>query len=315
MADPLVLIYNSEAEYYARKLAAQVPGARYQPAITLEDALPFAAEARVIVGLAPYIPDALFAAAPQLEWVQALTTGIDNLLAHPGLKGVALTNCGGIHGPQMSELAILSMLALARRFPAMVENQKAARWEPWRQSLLQHKTLCIVGLGAIAQTLAGIAAAFGMRVTGVSDGRAEVPGFARVFSRADLPQAMAEADFTVVLVPYSPATHHLVNARAIAAMKPTGFLVNIARGGCVDEAAVLAALQGGRIAGAALDVFSTEPLPEDSPFWSAPNCIVTPHVGGFSDTYHEQALPVIAANMADWVRGGTAALQHRLDKG
>ncbi len=315
MADPLVLIYNSEAEYYARKLAAQVPGARYQPAITLEDALPFAAEARVIVGLAPYIPDALFAAAPQLEWVQALTTGIDNLLAHPGLKGVALTNCGGIHGPQMSELAILSMLALARRFPAMVENQKAARWEPWRQSLLQHKTLCSVGLGAIAQTLAGIAAAFGMRVTGVSDGRAEVPGFARVFSRADLPQAMAEADFTVVLVPYSPATHHLVNARAIAAMKPTGFLVNIARGGCVDEAAVLAALQGGRIAGAALDVFSTEPLPEDSPFWSAPNCIVTPHVGGFSDTYHEQALPVIAANMADWVRGGTAALQHRLDKG
>lgn len=315
MADPLVLIYNSEAEYYARKLAAQVPGARYQPAITLEDALPFAAEARVIVGLAPYIPDALFAAAPQLEWVQALTTGIDNLLAHPGLKGVALTNCGGIHGPQMSELAILSMLALARRFPAMVENQKAARWEPWRQSLLQHKTLCIVGLGAIAQTLAGIAAAFGMRVTGVSDGRAEVPGFARVFSRADLPQAMAEADFTVVLVPYSPATHHLVNAQAIAAMKPTGFLVNIARGGCVDEAAVLAALQGGRIAGAALDVFSTEPLPEDSPFWSAPNCIVTPHVGGFSDTYHEQALPVIAANMADWVRGGTAALQHRLDKG
>lgn len=314
MPDPMVLILDSEAAFYARELATQVPGPRYVGVTDLDAALPLAAEAKVLIGLAPFLKDPLLRAAPQLEWVQALTTGVDNLLDNPALRGVALTNCGGIHGPQMSELAMLAMLALNRRFPAMLDAQRAGRWDRQKQPLLQNKTLCVVGLGAIAQVLAGVAAPFGLRLTGVSDGRAEVPGFDRVFRRAELHAALAEADFTVVLVPYSPATHHLIDAGAIAAMKPSGYLINLARGGCVDEAALLAALTEGRIAGAALDVFATEPLPKGSPFWTAPNCIVTPHVGGFSDTYHEQALPVVARQMAAWLRGGTAALTDRLDR-
>ena len=315
MPDPLVLILDSESAFYASELAARVPGARYVGVTDLAAALPLASEARVLVGLAPFLKDPLLKAAPHLEWVQALTTGVDNLLANPAMQGIALTNCGGIHGPQMSELAILAMLALGRRFPAMLDNQRNARWERHKQPLLQGKTLCIVGLGAIAQVLAGVAAPFGMRLIGVSDGRAEVPGFARVFRRADLAAALAEADFTVVLVPYSPETHHLIDAEALAAMKPSAYLINLARGGCVDEAALLSALREGRIAGAALDVFSTEPLPPGSPFWSAPNTIVTPHVGGYSTTYHEQALPVVVRNMERWLQGGTAALTNRLDKG
>lgn len=310
-----IVIFDSEAPYYARELSARFPGLTITGTHDLDVALAAAPAARVIVGLAPYLPEALLAAAPRLEWIQALTTGVDNLLANPGLSGVALTNCSGIHGPQMSELAILLMIASLRRFPAMLENQRAGRWERWKQPILQGRTVCIVGLGAIADRLSSVCAAFGMQVTGVSDGRTEVPGFARVYRRAELSQAAQEADFLVVLVPYSAQTHHIVDAQVFAAMRPDAWLINIARGGCVDEEALLDALRAGRIAGAGLDVFANSPLPPDSPFWSMPNVIVTPHIGGFSATYHEQALPVVASNIADWLRGGVAALSGRLDRG
>ncbi|MBN8293399.1 D-2-hydroxyacid dehydrogenase [Rhodobacter sp. NTK016B] len=311
---PKVLIFDSEAPFYARELSARLPQAEYLATNDPDEAVMMAPGAKVIIGLAPFIPVPAIAAATGLDWVQALTTGIDNLLTNPDLKGVALTNCSGIHGPQMSELAILSMMALARDFPAILANQNAGLWDRRKQSLLMGKTLCIIGLGAIAETLARVARPFGMQITGVSDGRAEVPGFDRIHRRADLPRAMAEADFTVVLVPYGPATHHIVGPEAIGAMKPGGYLVNLSRGGCVDEDALLAALTEGRIGGASLDVFAQEPLPKESPFWHAPRCIVTPHIGGFSDTYHEQALPVVEARMSEYLSGGVAALTNRLDR-
>ena len=309
-----IVIFDSEAAYYARHLSEQFPSLSITATGDLEEAIAAAADARVLIGLAPYLQDRLLAAAPRLEWVQALTTGVDNLLGNPKMKGAALTSCGGIHGPQMSELAILMMLAGIRRFPAMLDNQRQGRWERWKQPLLSGRTVCIVGLGAIAETLAGICRAFGMTVTGVSSGRSEVPGFARIYRREELPQAAHEADFLVILVPHSPQTHHIINAQVLGAMRPDAWLINIARGGCVDEEALLEVLRSGKIAGAGLDVFAAEPLPPESPFWSMPNVIVTPHIGGFSATYHEQALPVVARNMADWLRGGVSALTGRLDK-
>lgn len=315
MREPTVLIVDSEAPFYARELARQVPGPRYLAAPDAAAAMPLAAQARVIVGLAPGLSADLLSAAPQLEWVQALTTGVDTLLAEPAMTGIALTNCGGIHGPQMSELAILLMLALNRDFPRLLDSQRAARWDRRKQTLLTGKTVCILGIGAIAQTLAPLCNAFGMRVTGVSDGRAQVPGFARIHRRAALTQAVSDADFLVVLTAYSPDTHHIVDATVLASMKPSAFLVNLSRGGCVDEPALIEALRSQTIAGAGLDVFSTEPLPADSPFWTLPNVIVTPHIGGFSDTYQHQALPVVARNLADWRAGGVAGLKNRLDRG
>lgn len=304
-----VLIYDAHAEAYAAAIAAAAPSLTLTLAATEAEALAAAPEAEAIVALAPRISPAILAAAPRLRWIQALTTGIDNIA---GLKGVAITNCHGIHGPQMTEHAVLCMLALARRFPAMLANQRAARWERWPQPLLAGKTACILGLGAIAEHMAGVLSAMGMRLTGVSGGRAEAPGFARIFPRDRLAEAAAEADFLIVLTPYSPATHHVVDAKIFAAMKPGAFLVNIARGGCVDEDALLAALDAKQIAGAALDVFAAEPLPPENPLWSAPGLIATPHVGGFADVYHEQAAPIVAANMVDYARGGIDALKGRL---
>lgn len=311
-----ILIHNAKAGFYAEAIRARFPDLTVIAAPDLPEALAQAPQARVLVGLAPYLPPDLLAAATGIEWLQALTTGVDNLLKPGALADhVVLTNCNGIHGPQMSELAFLLMLALTRRFPAMLENQKRGHWQAWQQPLLQGKTLCILGLGAIAEDLAHRARAFGMRVTGVSDGRAQVPGFARVYRRADLPLAAADCDVLAVLVPYSPTTRHIVDANVLAAMKPSAVLVNIARGGCVDEEALLAALHEGRIAGAGVDVFATEPLPADSPFWTAPNCIVTPHVGGMSDTYHEQALPILLRNIGLWRDGGVEALPGRIAHG
>ncbi len=303
-----VLILDEHAGWYAEALR-HCPGYAFHPARNPEEAMPLAAEAQILIGLAPRIPAGLVAAMPRLEWVQALTTGVDNLLAMKELPAhVALTSCGGFHGPQMSELAVMLMLACARRLPQMITDQTAGNWSRWEQPLLRGKTICIIGLGSIAEYLAGLCGAFGMRVTGVSDGRREAPGIDHVHPRAALSEAASEADFLVVLVPYSPRTHHIVDAGVLAAMKPTAILVNIARGGCVDEDALLAALSEGRIAGAGLDVFATEPLPPESPFCSLPNVIVTPHIGGYADVYRQQALPILAANLDAYRTGGAAAL-------
>jgi phosphoglycerate dehydrogenase-like enzyme len=307
------LIVDKDAGWYAHALRAAFPSCEFVAAPDAASAATHSAGARVLIGLAPGLSASLIAAMPRLAWVHALTTGVDNLLSMPELgRKVAITASRGIHGPQMSELAILLMLSLGRRFPQMLANQSAQVWQRWPQPLLAGKTACLVGLGAIAEALAERARAFGMTVTGVSDGRGEVPGFARIFPRARLCEAATEADFLVVIVPYTPQTHHLVNDAVLAAMPPHAFLINISRGGCVDEAALMRHLETGSIAGAGLDVFATEPLPPGHPIWSAPNVIVTPHIGGMSDTYAAQALPVLARNIAAYIAGGVDVLPDRV---
>jgi len=160
-----------------------------------------------------------------------------------------------------------------------------------------------VGIGAISEALATRCKAFSMRVVGVSNARTEAPGFDRVFSRADLKVAAAEADFLIILVPLQKDTFHMIDGDVVAAMKPSAFLINLARGDVVDEAALIQALREKRIAGAGLDVFSTEPLPRDNPLWSMRNVMITPRVGGMSDIYAEQIFPIIADNIEAWIAG------------
>jgi phosphoglycerate dehydrogenase-like enzyme len=310
-----VLVFDKDAEWYCAELRKACPAYAFHAATTVDQALAQATDAEILSALAPRIPNALVAAMPRLEWVHALTTGVDNLLVMPELRpDVIITNSRGMHGPQMSELAILLMMALARRFPAILANQREAKWDRWPQPLLLGKTVCMVGLGMIAEELAARCEAFGMRVTGVSEGRSQIDGFARIYRRADLRTAAADADFLVVIVPYSRETHHLIDAGVLDAMKPSGILINISRGGCVDEDALLTHLKAGRIAGAALDVFATEPLPADSPLWPQPNLIITPHVGGMADIYAQQALPIAIEHLNAYAEGGAAALPNRISR-
>jgi D-2-hydroxyacid dehydrogenase (NADP+) len=196
----------------------------------------------------------------------------------------------------------------------MLEAQKTAVWNRQLQPVLYGKTLCILGLGSIAETLTLYASTMGMTITGVSDGRESAPGVDRIYKRADLPAAAAEADFLVVLVPLSGATRYIVDAEVLLAMKREAFLINLARGGCVDEAALIEALEAGEIAGAGIDVFEREPLPPDDPLWKAPNVILTPHVGGFADIYAQQCLPTVVANLKIYSESGAGALETALER-
>lgn len=311
-----VLIYNSDAQWFAEQLDQNVQGFQYRAAETEIEAIEHAADSEILIALAPQISDELLIAMPQLRWVHALTTGVDNLLQSKALPDrVALSNSGGFHGPQMSELTFLLMLAATRDYSRMLDNQRAQKWERWPQPLLSGKTVCIVGLGAIAEALAKRCEAFDMRITGVSNGRSSMDGFAKIYSRNALHEAAADCDFLVVLVPYSSATHHLINDAVLSAMGDQAILINIARGGCVDEVALKAHLDRGSIRAAGVDVFAKEPLPRDDPMWTAQRALITPHIGGMSDNYSQQVLPVVIENLQAWRSGGADNLPSLVKRG
>lgn len=311
-----VLIFNRDARWFADQLSQHVGEFAYLAAEAEAEALAHAGSSDILIALAPQISDKLLNHIPQLKWVHALTTGVDNLLHSKALsQDVVLSNSGGIHGPQMSELTFLLMLAALRDYPRMLDNQRARKWYRWPQPLLFEKTVCIVGLGAIAEALAERCHAFGMRITGVSDGRASMDGFARVYPRGALLEAAAECDFLVVLVPYSPSTHHLIDDSVLRAMGEHSILINVARGGCVDEVALKEHLDQGSIRAAGIDVFEAEPLPENSPLWTNEGALITPHIGGMSDIYPQQVLPVVIDHLQAWQAGGADALPARINRG
>jgi phosphoglycerate dehydrogenase-like enzyme len=273
------------------------------------------AQVEAMIGHHFQFDDELLQLAPRLRWVQSLTTGTDQILRLKSLADdVIVSSTRGMHGPQMSELIFLHMLALARDFPRMQRNQQAATWERWPQPLLWGKTVTIVGVGAIAEALAPRCKAFGMTVVGVSATPRGVAGFDRVMVRGELVAAVSLADFVVLIVPLTPDTENLVDARVIAAMKPSAYLVNAARGGVLDEAALLAALRARRIAGAGLDVFRQQPLPPDSPWWREPQVIVTPLVGGMSDIYLQQAFPLVEVNLRLFLQGRLNELHNTVKR-
>jgi D-2-hydroxyacid dehydrogenase (NADP+) len=270
---------------------------------------PYIAEADILLTFAPRLSDDVLRAGAKLKWVQALGTGVDNLIDRPVLrKDVIVTNVHGIHGPPVSEAAIGSMLALARNIPRAVRAQDKREWARFPAQLLHNKTVGIFGIGAIAEELAPKCKAFGMRVVGMSSSPRDVPGFDRMYSSADLAKAAGELDFLVLLTPLTDKTRNSVDAKVFAAMKPTSFLVNLARGGVVDEAALVEALRAKRLAGAALDVFNEEPLPPDHPFWEMNNVIITTHQGGFCDVYIDHALPTVETNMRCFLSGNIGGM-------
>ncbi len=273
-------------------------------------------ETDILVTFGPMLIDraaAVFAAAPRLKWVQALGTGVDNIADVATLgKDVIVTNLRGLHGPAVSEAALAAMLALGRDLPRSVRCQDRHAWERWPTRLLHGKTAGILGVGAIALELAPRLKALGMRVVGISSGKRELAHFDCIYGRDELIEAVRAIDHLVLLTPYSPETHHIVDARIIDAMKPSAYLINLARGGIVDEDALIAALKGGRLAGAALDVFAHEPLPPAHPFWDMKNVLITAHLGGFYDGYPDQALPIIEENVRRFLAGDVDRMVNRV---
>ncbi len=313
-----VLIRHEQTEWtdiYKTRLTKMFPDMDFLAAHSVEEAIALGPRAHAIIGIGPQMPPALIRAMGQLEWIMSMTTGVDSLLAMEDLPpGLPISRVLGVHGPQMTELALMLMLSLARDLPGMLQAQARRAWVRRGQPLLYGKTLCLLGLGNIAETLARVAKTLEMRVTGVSDSRTEAPNVDRIYSRAALHDAAAEADFLVVLVPLSDSTRNIVDAGVLRAMKRSGFLLNLARGGCVDEAALIAALKAGEIAGAGVDVYEQEPLPPDDPIRDAPNVILTPHIGGMADIYHEQCFPIVVENLKTYAAHGAGALKDTLSR-
>jgi phosphoglycerate dehydrogenase-like enzyme len=201
----------------------------------------------VLITHGPYLADRadhVLSNAPKLKWIQGIGTGVDNFADRPVLRDdVMVTNIHGVHGNPMSEAAFGAMLALSRKIPRSVRNQDRQKWESWPSRLITGKTIGIFGIGSIALTVAPRCKAFDMTVIGISSAPREVAGFDRMVHRDDLIEAVRELDYFLLLTPYSPETHNIIDARVFAAMKSQSFLINHARGGVMDEAALLAALR------------------------------------------------------------------------
>jgi phosphoglycerate dehydrogenase-like enzyme len=263
---------------------------------------PYIADTDILLCFSPPMADHVVRDAPKLKWIQALGTGVDNIVDLPSLgKEVLVTNIRGIHGAPVSEATIAYMLSLARELPRSVHAQDRSAWERWPSQLLDGKTVGILGVGLIAEYLAPICKALHMTVIGISASPRAAPGFDRMVARSDLLKVVGELDFLVTLAPPTAETRGIIGAKVLAAMKPSAYLINVARGGLIDEKALIAALESGTIAGAALDVFSQEPLPAENPLWKTKNVTIFSHLGGYSQGYEDRAMPTIAGNMAKFL--------------
>lgn len=310
----IVLNWDESVRFrYEQLIRARFPSL---PIVTVrqDEAAREIADATILMSFGNQLPRGIFQQAKRLRWVHSFGTGVDGIIDQPELKPeIIVTATRGIHGAPMSELALLLMLSLMRDFPRTIRAQSDQHWDRWRVGLLQGKTVGILGLGGIAEDLAPRCKAFGMQVVGLSRTHRPVPGFDKIVARDKLAQAVAELDFLVLLIPHSAETHHIIDATIFAAMKPTGFLVNIARGGVVDEDALMDALRNGQIAGAAIDVMQTEPLPAGHPLWSTPNLIITPHLGGYYQGYIEDSIEQICLNITKFLEGSTEAMTNRVE--
>ncbi len=272
-------------------------------------AMEHAATAQVLIGHHFQFDEALVEKATHLRWIQSLTTGTDAIVKLKALKPeVYVSSTRGMHGPQMSELVFMHMLNLTRDMPRMLHNQANATWERWPQPLLWGKTVVVVGVGAISEALAPRCKAFGMTVLGVSGTNRLPEGFDAMYARTELLLAASKADYLVLIVPLSTQTENLINAHAIAALPAHAYVINVARGGVLDESALLAALRNKKIAGAALDVFRQQPLPPDHALWREPNVLISPLLGGMSDVYLDQAWPTVHENIGHFLSGMPEAM-------
>jgi phosphoglycerate dehydrogenase-like enzyme len=297
---------------YEKYLRPRHPELAITTVSTRDEALKLAPTADILMAFGPQVKKDFFQHTPKLKWVFSLGTGTDGITDSPYLgKDVVVTAVRGIHGAPISEMAFLHMLAFARDFRRIERQREARRWERYPGTLLDGKTVGILGVGAIAEGLAPRCKAFGMRVVGISRTRRPVAAFDKIYTRAELAQAAAELDYFILLLPLEADTRNIVNDRVLAAMKPTSFLINLARGGVLDEQALVRALNENKLAGAALDALATEPLPPDSPLWSMPNVIITPHLGGYYDNYPRDAAMQFEQSLAHFLAGRPELMLNR----
>lgn len=308
-ANPMKVVYYAA---YARDVVG--PAIAATPGITLQyadsaDALPQQladADAFVTVGPTynPAVASAV-ASATNLKWIQTLSAGFETLEKFGVPSHVTVTNAGDSWSIAVAEHAMTLLLALAKRIPEVALKQAKRNWDRsimTRMSNLQGRTMVVVGFGSIGQNVAQRAKAFGMRIVAVNRDIKPFDTADEVLPPEQLHAALQKADAVVIAVP-GQGTGHLFNREAFAACKKGAVVINVARGNVVDQQALSEALQSGHLGGAGLDVTEVEPLPENDPFWEAPNLLLTPHVAGGGELVKEKLAELVVDNIGRRTRG------------
>ncbi|MFO7304147.1 MAG: D-2-hydroxyacid dehydrogenase [Gammaproteobacteria bacterium] len=292
---------------FVEELRTLAPEVRFVRAESLQQARSLVAGADAIVGSCAAD---LIAAAESLRWIQVWYAGVEDCVAVPALRErkILLTNMQRIMGPTIAEHAIAMMLALTRGLDTFIPLQRERSWQPHlarnRLSVVQGKTMLVVGLGGIGTEIAKRAHALGMRVIATrASGRAGPEFVSYVGLPDELLRLAGEADVVVNAVPLTPQTTHLFDAEFFGAMKPSAYFINVARGKSVVTDALVEALKSGKLAGAGLDVTDPEPLPADHPLWTLQNVVITPHISASSNFESSARLEVVKENVRRYVAG------------
>jgi len=304
----LLILAQDAADYVSLVQAAGLPELEVVAANSHDKAMPLVANCNIILGEPPLI-DTVLASANRLEWVQSSWAGVDRLCQSGLRQDYVLTGVKGIFGALISEYVLTYLFALERRLFDVRASQMQKHWQPSRYRLAKDMTVGIIGLGSIGRHVARAAGCFGLRVTGLNRSGKPVEHVEKVYTGENLAEFLVEIDYLVLTLPDTPETHHFMNAETLAMMKTSAVLINVGRGGIVNECDLVAALQQGHIGAAVLDVFAAEPLPPDSPLWDLPNVYVTPHCAAAS--FPEDVVGIFVENYGRFIRGGS--LLHVID--
>jgi glyoxylate/hydroxypyruvate reductase len=304
MSKPVCVVWLNESKAYEQVLARQGLLDRIElHALNVDDTIPDDLAARTDV-LVTRKAGSYLKRMPKLKWIQALTAGVDPWLANENLSSdVTLCCARGSHRVQMPENILGALFHITKPYMPIALDQRQSRWTKRTSVLLAGKTLGILGLGAIGQELARKAEALEMRVIGTKRTPVPLPHVEKVYSQEQTRELLGQADFVLLLLPSTPETENMVNADFLRAMKPTAWLLNFARGALIVDADLIAAVQSKAIAGAVLDVFRKEPLPDTHPFWQTEGILVLPHLGGGSPTRAQDVATVFAGNVTRFLAG------------
>lgn len=264
------------------------------------------AETEVLFGWIHHFPKNLLSRTPRLKWIQTMSAGIDLLPEEIRKSKIRIVNASGLHGTPMGEMVLELMLMFAKDAPACFRMKQAHEWKRFRPALLKGQTVGVLGLGVVGRETARLCKAFGMNVIGIrrSGGPEQAfPEVDRVYPRERLLDVLAASDYVTLALPSTKETRNLIGEKELRAMKPTAYLINLARGAIVDETALIRALEEKWIAGAGLDVFVKEPLPPESRFYDLPNVIFSPHISGDMPEYELRATEVFSENLRRYLAG------------
>jgi phosphoglycerate dehydrogenase-like enzyme len=310
-----VLIVDVHAEMYRDALRDKFPALQFSLFHRAAEVAGDLSDIDIMVMFGIEIRDFMLAGAPRLQWIQSLATGVDHFLRCPSLKpNVLITSGRGIHGPPMREQVVYMMMGVSRDVVRAVGDQKAHFWERRLWSTLHGKTAVIAGTGIVGTAIAELLKALGMHVIGVSRSPRPAAGFDEMIATDRLTDAAARADYLINMLPASNDNLGIFDAKVFGAMKASAYYISAGRGQTVDEAALLAVLSERRIAGAALEVFQTEPLPPDSPFWDLPNVFILPHIGGYVVEYEDFIMPLVVDNMRLFLAGRQSEMQNIIER-